>query len=126
MTKFKVGDTVRMKCNPKIRLFILETTVQTCYSNCEQEWYTGRVFHQIHGDSSMAKNMDKFSLIELEAIPEDSPQIKKLKKELIKTQAQKMKFIKEQDFAKAAEVRDQLAVLKENITRLGGEVDGSI
>ena len=89
MPKFKVGETVRMKAEPKVKLFILETVVQTCYADCEQEWYTGRTLREGFGKEHDVGKVEKFSLIELEAIPEESPRVKKMRKELEKLNKKK-------------------------------------
>jgi len=116
-TTFKVGQIVRSKVIPDVKIQIIETHIQVCYANCVQEWYTGRAFRKIHGVTDVGK-LEKFSLIELEAIPEPSKKITDLVKGLNDLRAKKTKFIKSQDFEKASALRTSELTMKDELENL--------
>lgn len=108
MAKFKVDDQVRMKVNHSVKFHILEVTTQVCYSNCAQNWYTGRMYSK----SNVDKDMSKFSEIELETIPEKSTDLILLEEQLQTVADKKLLYIKKSDFDKAAIERDKETTLK--------------
>jgi len=116
--KFKAGDTVRLKYQPDCRLFIIESRTQTCYAGVQQVFYRGRLFWETRGGASSERGVrteyQEFSSIEVEAIPEikDSPEIKKIKKELTAATKLKESYIKKQDFGRAADIREEERRLK--------------
>lgn len=117
--KFKVGQTVRVKYQPFCRVFIVEVTRQTCYANCEQNWYTGRLHQVGRYSKDVSQTLTRFSEIELEAIPVLSERASELITKIRAFKKGKEELIDCQDFEKAAEMRD-----KER--RLRGELDDVI
>jgi len=119
--KFKVGETVRMVGAPHIKVFILETQGQTCYANCQQNWYTGRVIYS--SPRSVVGKIERFSEIELEKCPEPSKKVLDMRKKLKELQKSKNTLIKSQDFEKAAAARDEFKKVKMEL-ELQEELEG--
>lgn len=109
---FKVGELVRLKVQPKTKVFIIEVTTQTCYANVTQTWYLGRIIGENKWSPSIDKTYTRFSQIELETIPEMSKELKKMIEDYKATKSEKEKFCEEQDFGKAAKARDRENGLK--------------
>ena len=103
--KFKVGDVIRLKYAPEVKIFILETLEQECYAKCKQNWYNGRPFSTNKFGSGWVGKIERYSEIELEGIPKMNSGIAKLVKELKKIRVEKESLIKSQDFEKAAALR---------------------
>ena len=122
-TTFKVDEIVRLKVSPKVKFHIVEVQTQICYANTLQEWYTGRIYTLDNirfGELTPHIKFERFNLIELEAIP-DSKEIRKLEIAVQKLQMKKQKFIKNQDFEKAAALKDQERLLKDQLSVAKGE-----
>jgi protein-arginine kinase activator protein McsA len=115
--QFKAGDTVRLKYFPRTKVFILETQLQTCYADVQQVWYTGRVFSTGRFREGVGK-VERFSAIEVEAIPPMSAELTSLIEEKEMVKLQKEEAIKAQDFEKAAKLRNQERELKSKIEML--------
>jgi len=118
--KFKVGQTVQMIASPHIRVFILETLQQTCYAGVSQNWYHGRVCYQDR--FSVAGKIEKFSEIELVEVPTASVKLKKLLSDWKALKAKKEGYIQNQDFEKAAALREEERTLQDKI-RLCSEAE---
>lgn len=123
-TKFKVGDVVRFKHSPKLRLHIVEVTQQICYANTVQEWYTGRIYSPSRDGIRMYDvpmphtKLERFSLIELEAVPDVTKERKVLNTRLARVKLKKEAFIKKQDFEAAAKLRVEEQEIKEELERI--------
>ncbi len=123
-TKFKVGDVVRLKVSPKTRFHIIEVNKQICYADCVQEWYTGRCYSWSQSYVKEGRFLEpairltKFNLVELEAFPDVSKQVKALKVKISKAQLKKEAYIKDQDFEKAADSRVEERELMDELEKL--------
>ena len=104
--KYKVGQTVQLIASPEIKVFVLEITQQTCYAQCEQNWYTGRVIYS--GKHRVVGKMERFSEIELQELVQPSKALQKMEAALEVLKKEKMALIKSQDFEKAAEIRNKI------------------
>ena len=119
--KYSVGQTVQLVATPDISLFILEITEQTCYSQCAQNWYTGRIVYS--GRHRVVGKMERFSEIELQEKPKPSKNLVKMEKELEVMKKKKMTLIKDQDFEKAAAMRDEIREMSLKV-ELQNELEG--
>ena len=101
--EFKVDQIVRLKANRKIHVHIIEVQTQLCYADVQQVWYIGRT-HSVDEYSGMflGKGYEKFSAIELEAIPEESAEMKEMRTKMEEFRMKKEKAIQEKDFELAS------------------------
>lgn len=119
---FKAGDTVRIKYSPKEKLFILEVVKQTCYAGVEQVWYCGRLFRTATYTGGIGSDMQKFSAIEVESIPESSSVMKELGNKLEKAIAEKQAAIEKQDWEAATKCRHEEKQIRSKIALIDEEV----
>lgn len=111
--QFKVGQVVRLKVNQNLQVHIIEVNTQLCYANVQQVWYTGRTHGKDQYNSPfMGKGYERFSAIELEAIPEESKELKHLKKKLEAVKRRKEQCIASQDFEAASKFREEESQIK--------------
>ncbi|HUV84922.1 MAG TPA: UvrB/UvrC motif-containing protein [Methanosarcinales archaeon] len=114
--KFKVGETVQLIASPDIRVFILETMQQTCYADCVQNWYSGRVVYS--GLHRTVGKIERFSEIELQLVAQASVELKTMVANLKELKAKKEAFIRSQDFEKASAMRDEYHELEMQVELL--------
>jgi hypothetical protein len=112
--KFKVGDVLRVKYQPNTKMFVLETLQQTCYADCAQNWYVGRLFGA-GKFGIIGKEVVRLSENELEKDPPMNKKVIELVKEFKKVRIEKERLIKSQHFEKAKEYSDREKSIRNEI-----------
>jgi len=117
--KFKPMDVVKIKHVIGQKFSIHESLVQTCPGGT-QIHYVGRIIIKEFRGEGIGVSQIKMMEHELEPLLTETEGLKHLRTRIEELKAQKLEYLKTQDFEKASECRDQEKRLQLEIDLLDG------